>query len=87
MALRYAPVVLRGIKAHRHVALGSQVVDLIPDAGPSSNPSGLRPGGLHLLDHPDQIGAVGQVAVVQVKVHSLFVGVPVQVVYAVGVKA
>ena len=42
--------VLRALKAHRHMALGTEVVDLI---------------GLHLLDDPDQVGAVGEVAVVE----------------------
>ena len=42
--------VLRRFKTHRHMAVGTKVVDLI---------------GLHLLDDPDQVGAVGQIPVVQ----------------------
>ena len=42
--------VLRTLKTHRHMALGAEVVNLI---------------GLHLLDDPDQVGAVGEVAVVE----------------------
>ena len=42
--------VFRTLKAHRHMALGAEVVDLIR---------------LHLLDDPDQVGAVSEVAVVE----------------------
>ena len=42
--------VLRALKAHRYVALGAEVIDLIR---------------LHLLDDPNQVGAVSEVAVVE----------------------
>jgi hypothetical protein len=42
--------VLRALKAHRHMALGAEVVDLIR---------------LHLLDDADQVGAIGEIAVVE----------------------
>ena len=45
--------VFRQLEAHRHMALGTQVVDFV---------------GLGLLDNPDQVGAVAQVAVMQHKV-------------------
>jgi len=41
--------VLRTLKAHRYMALSAEVVDLMR---------------LHLLDDPDQVGAVGEIAVV-----------------------
>ena len=64
--------VLGALEAHRHMAHGRQVVDLV---------------GLHLLDDADQVGAVGQVAVVQREVACRDMGVLVQVVDTVGVKA
>ena len=42
--------VLRTLKTHRYMTLGTEVVNLIR---------------LHLLDDPDQVGAVGEVAVVE----------------------
>ena len=63
--------VLRRLKAHRHMALGPQVVDLI---------------GLHLLDDPDQVGAVGEVAVVQHQPRVGLVGILVEVINAAGVE-
>ena len=42
--------VLRALKTHGHMALSAEVVDLIR---------------LHLLNDPDQVGAVGEVAVVE----------------------
>lgn len=42
--------------------------------------------GLHLLDDADQVGGIGQVAVVEVQVAVLHVGVLVEVVDAVGVE-
>ena len=59
------------LEAHRHVALRAQVVDLV---------------GLHLLDDADQVGRVGQVAVVQVEALVVDVRVLVEVVDAVGVE-
>jgi hypothetical protein len=59
------------LEAHRHVAHGTQVVDLV---------------GLHLLHDADQVGAVGQVAVVQLEALVVDVRVLVQVVHAVGVE-
>ena len=47
------------------MALGTEVVNLI---------------GLHLLDDPDQVGAVGEVAVVQHQAGIRFMGVLVKVV-------
>jgi hypothetical protein len=47
----------------RHVALGTQVVDLI---------------ALYLLDDPDQVGAVSQVAVVGLELLIQLVGILVQ---------
>ena len=54
------------------MALRRQVVDLV---------------GLHLLDDADQIGGVGQVAVVQMQAHVALVRVLVEVIDAVGVEA
>ncbi len=64
--------VLGRLKADRHVALGAQVVDLI---------------GLHLLHDADQVGAVGQVAVVQHQARITLVGVLVQMIDPLGVEA
>jgi hypothetical protein len=47
------------------MALGTEVVDLI---------------GLHLLDDPDQVAAVGEVAVVQGEARIALVGVLVEVI-------
>ena len=57
--------VFRCLEAHRHMALGAQVVDLI---------------GLHLLDDPDQVGAVGEVAVVEHQARIALVRVLVEVI-------
>src|SRR5579885_3016753 len=46
--------VFRGLEAHLHMALGGQIVDLV---------------GLNLLDDPDEIGRVGEVAVMQQEIH------------------
>jgi len=64
--------VFRRLEAHRHVALGAQVVDLIR---------------LHLLDDPDQVGAVRQVAVVQREPLIELVRVLIQVIDPRGVEA
>ena len=58
--------------AHRHMALGAQVVDLI---------------GLHLLDDPDQVGAGGEIAVVQAQPRITLMGILVEVVDPGGVEA
>ena len=67
------------------MALGTEVVDLVLDAWPGSNPSGLRPGGLNFLDDADQVGRVGEVSVMEMKPHRFLVGVLVEVVHPVGV--
>ena len=54
------------------MALSTEVVDLI---------------GLHLLNDPDQVGAVGEVAVVEHQARITFVGVLVQVIDPAGVEA
>ena len=41
---------------------------------------------LRLLDDPDQVSGICQVAVVHEEIHIPLVGVPVQVVYALGVE-
>jgi hypothetical protein len=64
--------VFRRLEAHRHVALGAKVVDLIR---------------LHLLDDPDQVGAVGEVAVVQREAGIALMWVLVEVVDPGGVEA
>ena len=63
--------VLRRFKAHLDVALGGEVVDLI---------------GLNLLHDADEVGAVHEVAVVQLQAYVVFVRVLVQVVDAVRVE-
>ena len=63
--------VLGGLEAHQHVRLGGQVVDLV---------------GLGLLHDADQVGGVGQVAVVHEEAHAGLVRVVVEVVDAVGVE-
>ncbi len=64
--------VFRRLEAHRHMALSTQVVDLI---------------GLHLLDDPDQVGAVREVAVVQHQPRVAFVGILIEVIDPGGVEA
>ena len=59
------------LEGHRDVALRRQVVDLV---------------GLHLLHDADQVGGIGQVAVVQEQAHVALVRILVQVVDAVGVE-
>ena len=61
-----------GLERHGHVALRREVVDLVR---------------LHLLHDADQVGRVGQVAVVQSHAYVALVRVLVQVVDAVGVEA
>jgi hypothetical protein len=63
--------VLGLFKAHGHVGLGRQVVDLV---------------GLHFLNDAHQAGGVGQVAVMQHEVAVVDVRILVQVVDAVGVE-
>ncbi len=63
--------VFGGFKADRDVAHGGEVVDFV---------------GLHLLNDADEVGRVGQVAVVQDEILVLDVRVLVQVVDAVGVE-
>ncbi len=63
--------VLGGLEAHLHVGLRGQVVDLV---------------GLGLLDDADEVGRVGQVAVVHEEAHARLVRVVVEVVDAVGVE-
>ena len=53
------------------MALGTQVIDFIR---------------LDLLDDPDQIGGIGQIAVVHKKAHILFVWIVVKVVHPGGVE-
>jgi len=62
--------VFRCLEARRHVALGTQVVD---------------PIRLHLLDDPDQVGAVRQVAEVERELLIQLVGILVQMVNPRGV--
>jgi hypothetical protein len=64
--------VFRRLKANRHVALGAQVVDLI---------------GLHLLDDPDQVGAVCEVTVVEHQARIALMRVLVEVIDPGGVEA
>ena len=63
--------VLRALKADGHMALGAQVVDLV---------------GLHFLNDADQVGGVGQVAVVQHEASVVDMRVLVEVVDPVGVE-
>ena len=63
--------ILGGLEAHLHVALCAQVVHLI---------------GPNLLHNADQVGRVGQVAIVQDEVAVVVVRILVQVVYALRVE-
>jgi hypothetical protein len=63
--------VLGGLEADLHVALRRQVVDLV---------------GLRLLDQADQVGGVGQVAVVQEEARVVLVRIDVEVIDAAGVE-
>ena len=54
------------------MALGSKVVNLI---------------GLHLLHDPNQVGAVGEIAVVEDQPWILFMGILIQVINPIGVEA
>ena len=54
------------------MALGTKVVDLI---------------GLHLLDDPDQVGAVSEIAIVEHKARITFMGVLVEVINSTGIEA
>ncbi len=64
--------VFRRFEAHRHMALGAQVIDLIR---------------LHLLDDPDQVGGIGEIAVVQHQAWIELVGILVEMIDAGGVEA
>ena len=61
-----------GLKTHRHMALGAEVIDLIR---------------LHLLDDPNQIGAVGEVSIVKNQARVALVEVLVKVINSTGVEA
>jgi hypothetical protein len=63
--------VLGGLEADLNVALGGQIVNLV---------------GLGLLHQTDQIGGVGQVAVVEKEPGLMLVGVDVEVINAAGVE-
>jgi hypothetical protein len=63
--------VLRGLEGHGHMAHRSQVVDLVR---------------LGLLDDADQVGGVGQIAVVQFEFGIIYVRVLVQMIDTVGVE-
>ena len=64
--------VFRTLKTHRYMALGAEVINLI---------------GLHLLDDPDEVGAVGKVAVVEHQARIAYMGILVEVVNPAGVEA
>ena len=64
--------VFRALKTHRNMALSAKVVNLI---------------GLHLLDDPDQVGAVGEVAVVEHQPRITFMRVLVEMIDPTGVEA
>ena len=53
------------LEAHLDMALGGKVIDL---------------GRLSLLDEADQVGGVGEIAVVQMKAHVCFVGIAVKMI-------
>ena len=59
-------------KAHRHMALGAKVINLIR---------------LHLLDDPNQVGAIGEIAVVEHKAGIAFMRILVEVINSAGVEA
>ena len=63
--------VFGGLEAHLHVALGGEIVDL---------------GRLDLLDDADQVGAVGEVAVVELEADVGLVQVAVEVIDPSGVE-
>jgi hypothetical protein len=64
--------ILESLKIHRHVPMGAQVVDLI---------------GLHLLNDPDQVGAVREIPVVEHQERVALMGVLIQVIDPAGVEA
>ena len=64
--------VLRALETHRHMALGTEVVNLIR---------------LHLLDDADQVGAVGEVAVMEHQARITFMRILVEVIDPTGVEA
>ena len=64
--------VYSALKTHRDMALGAEVIDLI---------------GLHLLDDPDQVGAVGEVSVVENKSRIAFMWILIEVINPAGVEA
>ena len=59
------------LEADGHVALGGQVVDLV---------------GLHLLHHPDQVGGIGQIAIMQNEITMIDVRVLVEMINPVGIE-
>ncbi len=59
------------LERHPDVALRRQIVDLVR---------------LHLLDDADQIGGIGQVAIVQVQPHAALVRILVEMIDAIGVE-
>ena len=63
--------VFRTLKTHSHMALGTEVIDLI---------------GLHLLNDPDQVGAIGEVAVVENQAGISFMRVLVEVINSTGIE-
>ena len=63
--------VLRRFKTHRHMAVGTKVVDLI---------------GLHLLDDPDQVGAICEIAVMKDQPGVVLMGVLIKVIDPGGVE-
>ena len=63
--------VFRTLKAHRHMALGTEVVDLIR---------------LHVLNNPDQVGAVSEIALVQNQARITLVGILVKMIDPTGVE-
>ena len=63
--------VFRRLERDGHVALRRQVVDLV---------------GLHLLDDADEIGRIGQIAIMQLEPHVLLVRILVQMIDAIGIE-
>ena len=62
----------RALKTHRYMTLGAEVINLIR---------------LHLLDDPNQIGAVCEVAVVKHQARSIFVRVLIEMIDPAGIEA
>ena len=63
--------VFGGLEAHLHMALGGEIVDF---------------GRLHLLDDADQVGAVGEVAIMELEADVGLVQVAVEVIDPSGVE-